>query len=35
VRTCRHCSLPRHISPDEVRRVIEVCDPATPLGLPE
>jgi site-specific recombinase XerD len=35
VRTWRHCSLPRHISPDEVRRVIEVCDPATPLGLRE
>ena len=35
VRTWRHCSLPKHISPDEVQRVIEVCDPATALGLRE
>ena len=35
VRTWRHCSLPKHISPDEVQRVIEVCDTTTPLGLRE
>jgi len=33
VRTRHHCSLPRHISPGEVQRVIEACDPATLLGL--
>jgi integrase/recombinase XerD len=33
VRTWRHSSLPRHISPAEVERMIEACDPATPRGL--
>jgi site-specific recombinase XerD len=35
VRTWRNSSLPRHISPAEVERVIAACDPATPLGLRE
>jgi integrase len=35
VRTWRHSSIPRHISPAEVERVIGACDPATPLGLRE
>jgi site-specific recombinase XerD len=33
VRTWRHSSLPRHISPAEVERMIEACDPVTPRGL--
>ena len=35
VLTWRHSSLPRHITSSEVERVIEACNPATPLGLRE
>jgi site-specific recombinase XerD len=35
VLTCRHSSLPRHITASEVERVIGACNPATPLGLRE
>jgi site-specific recombinase XerD len=35
VRTWRHSSIPRHISPAEVEQVLKVCNQATPLGLRE
>jgi integrase/recombinase XerD len=35
VRVWGQASLPRHISTAEVERVIESCDPTTPLGLRE
>ena len=35
VRVWGQASLPRHISAAEVERVIESCDPTTPLGLRE
>jgi site-specific recombinase XerD len=35
VRSWSQSSLPRHISPAELQRLIDSCDPRTPLGLRE